>query len=144
MSKPTWEWGLIRQHKWLLAQKMSAHQSSSLVQSSDCRLPTRNTKGEPYKPDTIYQVLCWHWWKTSAYAAVFIPEKENRLWTNGALGVHSPTSLQNAVFYYNGKNFALRGIGEQYRLKVLQLVREYNPDRYVYKENGSKNRLALG
>ena len=44
------------------------------------------------------------------------------------------------MFYYNGKNFALRGIGEQYRLKVSQLVREYNPDRYVYTENGSKNR----
>ena len=44
------------------------------------------------------------------------------------------------MFYYNGKYFALRGIGEQYRLKVSQLVREYNPDRYVYTENGSKNR----
>ena len=62
------------------------------------------------------------------------------MWTTGALGVHSPTSLQNAVFYYNGKNFALRGIGEQYRPKVSQLVREYNPGRYVYTENRSKNR----
>ena len=39
----------------------------------------------------------------------------------------------------NGEQFGLRGIGEQYRLKMSQLVREYNPDRYVYAENRSNN-----
>ena len=61
----------------------------------------------------------------------------------GQLG-HWQFILQQACkmpcFFYNGKNFALRGIGEQYRLKVSQLVRKYNPDRYVYTENGSENR----
>ena len=44
MSKPTGEWGLIREHKVILPQKCQStspvHQSSPLVQSSDCRLPT--------------------------------------------------------------------------------------------------------
>ena len=143
---------------------------------------TRNTKGEPYKPDTIYQILCGllHYMRSihggkkvpnflnkknqgfrrlhavtdrhyrklrevgiggrRQHAEVVTPEEENQLWTTRVLGVHSPTSLQNAVFYYNGKTFALRGIGEQYRLEVSQLVREYSPDRYVYTENRSKNR----
>ena len=62
--------------------------------------------------------------------------------TCGPRGIRSSFSNKPAKchVYYNGKNFALRCIGEQYRLKVLQLVREYNPDRYVHKENGSKNR----
>ena len=52
-----------------------------------------------------------NWWKTSACCSI-TPEEENQLWTTGVLGVHSPTSLQIAVFYYNGKNFVFRGIGE--------------------------------
>ena len=43
----------------------------------------------------------------------------------GHLGVHSPTSLQNAMFYYNGENYALRGIGEQYRLAVSQRIQSW-------------------
>lgn len=97
---------------------------------------TRNTKGEPYQPDTIYQILCGlsrymrsihgrenvpdkkhdafkrlhavtdrHYRKLREagiggkckHAAVFTPEEENQLWCTGVLGIHSPTSLQNAV-----------------------------------------------
>ena len=39
-------------------------------------------------------------------------DEENKLWSSGEMGTDSPTALQNAVFYYNGKNFCLRG-GEE-------------------------------
>ena len=35
--------------------------------------------------------------------------------------------------------FCLRGGQEQRDLKHSQFIREYNPDRYTYIENGSKN-----
>ena len=50
------------------------------------------------------------------------------------------------MFFYNGKNFCLRGGNEQRRLKFLQLQKESRiVDSvelmcYVYTENGSKNR----
>ena len=46
----------------------------------------------------------------------------------------------NAVFFYNGKNFVLRGGNEHRDFRLSMLVREENPDRYVYTENASKNR----
>ena len=58
----------------------------------------------------------------------------------GILGTSTPQSLLNAVFYLNGKSFCLRGGEEHRRLCISQLVREYNPDRYVYTEAGSKNK----
>ena len=47
--------------------------------------------------------------------------------------------MLRAVFFYVGKAFCLRGGAEQRSLKPSQFVREYNPDRYTYTENGSKN-----
>ena len=44
------------------------------------------------------------------------------------------------MFYYNGKNICLRCGKEHHALKILQFVRSYNPDKYTYTENGSKNR----
>ena len=41
------------------------------------------------------------------------------------------------MFYLNGKNFSLRGGEEQRNLKISQLKRLKNPDRYVYTENAS-------
>ena len=67
-------------------------------------------------------------------------QEENALWEQGVLGLDSPLSLLRAVFFYNGKNFCLRGGKEHRELKLSQLVREKEPDRYVYIENGSKNR----
>ena len=46
-----------------------------------------------------------------------------------------------AVFYYNGKNFCIRGGDEHRNLRVSQLQRFSNPDRYVYNEYVSKNHL---
>ena len=39
-------------------------------------------------------------------AEVFTKQEENQLWESGT---KHPKALQNAVFYYNGKSFCLRG-----------------------------------
>ena len=62
------------------------------------------------------------------------------LWSEGILGSDNPKSLLRAVFYQNGKNFCLRGGCERRNLKLLQFQRLSNPARYIYTENGSKNR----
>ena len=67
-------------------------------------------------------------------------EEENLLWEKGVMGVNTPESLFRAVFFYNGKNFCLRGGKEHRALKISQIVRHKDPDHYVYTENGSKNR----
>lgn len=65
--------------------------------------------------------------------------RRNQLWTTGVLGSDNPNSLLRAVFYLNGRKFCLRGGEEQRNLKISQLERLQNPDRYVYTENASKN-----
>ena len=55
------------------------------------------------------------------------------------MGPDDPKALLNAVFYLNGRNFALRDC-EQFNLKISQLTRVNDPDGYMYMENGSKNR----
>lgn len=57
----------------------------------------------------------------------------------GILGTHYPKALLNAVFFYNGKNFFLRGVQEHYNLTFAQLIWQSNPDRYTYYEFVSKN-----
>lgn len=74
------------------------------------------------------------------HATVINKDEENMLWEKKVLGTATPLSLLRAVFYYNGKNFCLRGGKEHRGLKISQLSRYRNPDRYVYIENGSKNR----
>ena len=74
------------------------------------------------------------------HASLINKEEENLLWEHGVLGDDSPERLLNAVFFYNGKNICLRGGKEHRALKISQFVRSYDPDQYVYKENGSKNR----
>ena len=71
---------------------------------------------------------------------VLTKDEENTLWERGVLGVHTPQALLNATFFLNGKNLALRGGKEHHELKFTQFQRLVNPDRYVYTENGSKNR----
>ena len=66
-------------------------------------------------------------------------KEEQELWEKNVLGVDTPESLFRAVFYYNGKNFYLRGGKEHRALKLSQIVRHHNPAHYVYTENGSKN-----
>ena len=54
----------------------------------------------------------------------------------------SPHTLLNSVFYLNGKNFCLRRGEEHRKLKVSQLQRLSQPDRYPYHENCSKDRAG--
>ena len=54
------------------------------------------------------------------HAEVITKDEENQLWDSGVIGIDSPTSLQNAVFYYNGKNFCLRGGEECRQLMILR------------------------
>ena len=72
------------------------------------------------------------------HAAVFSAD-EDRLWDSGAIGTYSPQALLRAVFFYLGKTLCIRGGQEQRNLKPSQFRREYDPDRYIYVENGSKN-----
>ena len=76
---------------------------------------------------------------TKSQAEPITIAEEDLLWSSGVLGSYSPKSLLNAVFFLNGKNFALRDT-EQYHLRISQLRRVEDPDGYIYVENGSKNR----
>jgi hypothetical protein len=70
---------------------------------------------------------------------IITAEEEDTLWKSEVLGLHTPKALLNAAFYYNGKNFHLRG-GEEHRfLRLSQFQRHVHPDRYEYTESGSKN-----
>ena len=73
------------------------------------------------------------------HAAIFTPEEEEKLWNTGSIGIQSPKALVRAVFFYVGKSLCLRGGQEQRCLSPSQFRREFEPDRYVYIENGSKN-----
>ena len=75
-------------------------------------------------------------------AEAFSKKEENHLWESGVLGVHSSKVLLHTVFFLNGKNFCLRGGEEHRNLKLSQIKRYTNPDRYVYTENCSKNRAG--
>lgn len=72
-------------------------------------------------------------------AEVISLEMENKFWSTGIVGFQSPKALLNAIFYYNGKNFMLRGVQEHQTLRFSQIVRGYQPDKYTYYEHGSKN-----
>ena len=69
------------------------------------------------------------------HAEIVTKDEENLLWSSGVMGMHTPKALLNAVFYYNGKNFCLRG-GQEHR--DLKLSRK--EDHYLYTEYSSKNR----
>ena len=48
------------------------------------------------------------------HASIVSKDEANVLWEQGVLGIDTPKSLLRAVFYYNGKNFCLRG-GKEHR-----------------------------
>ena len=48
--------------------------------------------------------------------------------------------LQNTEFFYVGKVCCLHGGQKQRQLKISQFVRYTNPEWYVYKKHGLKNR----
>ena len=79
---------------------------------------------------------------TSKHAEGISREEEELLWTSMVLNVTSTLGLLRAVFFSNGKGFCLRGGQEHRDLKLSQLERLSDPDRYVYHENSSKNKKA--
>ena len=72
-------------------------------------------------------------------ADIFIQEDKEKLWDNGVMSLSAPKPLQNAAFYTIGKVFCLRGGVEHRALKLSQVKRMTDPDRYIYYENVSKN-----
>ena len=75
-------------------------------------------------------------------AAVITTDQEAKLWEQGIIGFGTPQALLNAVFFYNGKKFCLRGVQEHQNLTFGQFERSANPNRYTYTEFGSKNRTG--
>lgn len=71
--------------------------------------------------------------------------EEDKLWESGVLSFDNPVGLLRAVFFYNGKNFCLRGGVEHRNLRLSQIQRETvvvggkSMASYVYREFGSKN-----
>ena len=82
--------------------------------------------------------------ETKATAALSVTE-EDKLWECGVISLDTPVGLLNAVFFYNGKNFCLRGGAEHRNLKLSQIKKEMTVvdgkmvNSYVYREFGSKN-----
>ena len=76
----------------------------------------------------------------SKHTEILTKEEEGRLWESGVLNSSTPMGLLRAVFFLNGKNFCLRGRDEHRNLRISQMRRYYNPHKYVYTENASKNR----
>ena len=52
------------------------------------------------------------------HTPIISDEEEQKLWELGILGVDSPKSLQQMVFYYIGKRYCIRG-GEEQRPPIL-------------------------
>ena len=89
--------------------------------------------------DSVYKKLRSDGVGAEKHSAVpFSKMEENELWEQGVIGKDSPTALLRAVFFYNGKNFCLRGGDEHRSLKLSQFKRTQNG--YIYTENASKNR----
>lgn len=89
---------------------------------------------------------------TKNQARVVTPDEENKLWEKGTIGTHSPNALLNAIFFYCGMYFCLRGGEEHRELKMSQLVFKDVADPsdssktircLEYTEHGSKNRKGL-
>ena len=108
--------------------------------------------GDEFKPlhqllDNLYKELHSKGIGASkTQAALITKEEELKLWETGALGSSDPESLLNAVFFYNGINFTLRG-GEEHRslsLSQISFGQEEGKEGVVefveYTENSSKNR----
>ena len=77
---------------------------------------------------------------SSSHTEDISKDDERQLWSCGVLNIDSPKGLLRAVFFYCGKCFCLRGGQEHRELSLSQLERLEHPDRYIYRENSSKNK----
>ena len=69
--------------------------------------------------DSFYRKLHSSGIGTEVKATIAVSsEDENRLWSSGVINLTTPQGLANAVFFYNGKNFCLRGGQEHRDLKL--------------------------
>jgi len=76
---------------------------------------------------------------------VVSPEEEIKLWETSVLSAGTPKGLLNAVFFYNGKNFLLRGGAEHRSLKFSQLTRSFNTDGlYISRTLRTAPRTGVG
>ena len=73
------------------------------------------------------------------HMSIITKEEEDQLWKAKEMDTNAPKQLLQAVFFYVGKVFCLRGGVEKRGLKVSRFQQRYSPDHYVYIENGSKN-----
>ena len=67
------------------------------------------------------------------------------MWSTGVISLSTPQGLLNAVFFLNGKIFALCSGAEHQLLKLSQISRNILPKgklHYTYPENCSKNRAG--
>ena len=60
---------------------------------------------------------------TKNSAPIIDATHEDLFWERGLLGLSSPKTLQQTMFYYVGLNFVLRGVQEQHDLTPSQLHR---------------------
>ena len=51
--------------------------------------------------------------------------EEDILWDKVIISLDNPVGLMNAVFFYNGKNFCLRGGAEHRNLKLSQVKKKH-------------------
>ena len=72
-------------------------------------------------------------------APVITKDIEEKLWNTGTLGLDSPASLLNAIFFLNGKNFTLQGVSKQFNLRFGSIRYRSDPEHIHYIEHGSKN-----
>lgn len=120
--------------------------------NSSHQVKITNTDG-PFKPlhtllENQYKIL--HKQGVGAQrvqAAVISFDQEEQLWGSEVFNTATPDGLLNAVFYYNGINFVLRGGDEHRSLSVAQFefcIEQKSPNESVecvyYTEFGSKNR----
>jgi hypothetical protein len=77
--------------------------------------------------------------RETKHARVLSKDDEDKLWRSAVMGTKTPKALQNAAFYVMGKMFSLCGGAELRNVKISQLKRETNPNRYIYTENVAKN-----
>ena len=72
-------------------------------------------KCQYYSCDNYFQELCADGVGSQSHPTeVLTPADEEKLWQTGVLSVETPKGLLNAVFFYNGKNFMLRGGAEHF------------------------------
>jgi hypothetical protein len=89
------------------------------ISPTDAALRIQSSEGE-FKPlhtllDNLYKDLHTQGIGTSTVQSEVVSfEEEKQLWESGSIGVDNPESLLNAVFFYNGINFILRG-GSEHR-----------------------------